>query len=72
MYFNLHPLKVLLLDLGQFQRKVKYIRVLGDEINDSFENFSQKLRCLVDEESGSNGIEFFCFWIGKSSFSRVL
>lgn len=66
MYFQLHPVKVLIVELGQISKKVKYIRVLGEQIEDCFLSFSEKIRMIVSQEA--NNTEFYCSWIGKLSF----
>lgn len=64
MYFNSHPIKVCLIEIGQIQRKVRYIRVLGDDIAECFRNFLNKLTELV----GQNQNDFICFWMGECAF----
>lgn len=66
MYFHVHPVKVFIIELGQVPKKVKYIRVQGDEMEDCFASFSEKIRLIVNQEA--NNTEFYCSWIGKLSF----
>lgn len=61
MYFQLHPIKVVLLDMGQVPKKVKYIRILGENIQDCYASFSDNIRAIVNQEA--MGTEFFCLWM---------
>ncbi|XP_063709636.1 uncharacterized protein LOC134838110 [Culicoides brevitarsis] len=65
MYFHLHPVKVVLLDMGQIPKRVKYIRVMGDDLPDCYASFMENIRAIAHQES--SGLEFVILWMDYAS-----